>query len=121
MTKSFVSNNHNLFNSISLDYGSAASTAYPPFFDEPAADLWTNFDECKQERLRDFTGLDSLISPTVCLIVFVLVQFLERNGPIIQFNEGGLMAPYLKDSQKSIESAAADDIYKTDKFNDDEI
>lgn len=83
-----------------LDYGSAASTAFPPFFDEPAADLWdTDAEPCEQKRFNDLTGVDSLSAPIVGLIVFVAVQFLERNGPLIEFDKDGVMAPYLKEGQ----------------------
>jgi len=90
-----------------LDYGSAASTAFPPFFDEPAADLWdADAEPCEQTRLNDLTGVDSLAAPAVGLLVFVVVQFLERDGPLIEFAEDGVMAPYLKEGQGE---AAKDD------------
>lgn len=88
-----------------LDYGSAASVNYPPFFDQPSDYLWDSEAEpCDQARLKDFTGVDSLAAPIVALIVFVLVQFLERNGPLIKFTEKGLMAPYVKESADESES-----------------
>ena len=102
-----------MFISFPLDYGSAASTAYPPFWDQPEADLWLNPDECVQERLRDFSGVDSIAAPIVALIVFMTVQFLERNGPIIEFSKEGTMAPYLKEGQIS------DDMMTTEKFEDE--
>jgi hypothetical protein len=74
-------------------------------------------DECEQERLNDFTGVDSLVSPLVCLLVFVSVQFLERNGPIIEFSKDGLMAPYLKEGQVSDDDKDA--VIGTEKFDDD--
>ena len=83
-----------------LDYGSAASTAFPPFWDEPAEDLWdADAEPCEQKRFNDLTGVDSLAAPVVGFIVFVAVQFLERNGPIIEFAKEGVMAPYLKEGQ----------------------
>ena len=83
-----------------LDYGSAASTAFPPFWDEPAEDLWdADAEPCEQKRFNDLTGVDSLTAPLVGLVVFVTVQYLERNGPIIEFAEEGVMAPYLKEGQ----------------------
>jgi hypothetical protein len=83
-----------------LDYGPAASTAFPPHFDQPEADLWdSDAEPCDQPRLTDFTGVDSLSAPAVGLLVFVLVQFLERNGPLVDFAEDGIMAPYLKEGQ----------------------
>lgn len=83
-----------------LNYGTAASSAVPPFWDFPEADRWDpSAEQCVQERYNDFSGADSLGAPAVGLVVFVLVQFLERNGPIIKFAEDGLMAPYMKEGQ----------------------
>jgi hypothetical protein len=83
-----------------LDYGSAATTAFPPFFDQPEADLWDpDAEPCDQPRFNDLTGVDSLSAPVAGLIVFVLVQFLERNGPLIDFAKDGWFAPYLKEGQ----------------------
>jgi hypothetical protein len=83
-----------------LNYGSAASSAVPEFWDESADIQWDQTSEpCVQERFSDLSGADSLAAPLACLIVFVFVQFLERNGPIIKFAEGGFMSPYLKDGQ----------------------
>lgn len=87
-----------------LDYGSAASSAFPPFFDEPAEDLWDSTAEaCEQEGFSDLSGLDSLAAPVASLIVFMAVQFLERNGPMIEFAEGGWFSPYLKEGQSTEE------------------
>ena len=98
-----------------LDYGSAASSRVPPFWDMPEADLWdATAEQCDQRRFNDLTGVDSLAAPLVGLIVFVFVQFLERNGPIIEFSENGNMVGYVKDSQK--EDAIGDDL----KFVDDQ-
>ena len=57
-------------------------------------------DQCQQKRFEDWTGVDSLAAPLASLIVFVLVQFLERNGPLFNYSEDGVMAPYLKVNQK---------------------
>lgn len=63
-------------------------------------DLWdVDTEPCEQTRFNDLTGVDSLSAPIVGLIVFVAVQFLERNGPLIKFDKDGVMAPYLKDGQ----------------------
>ncbi len=100
-----------------LNYGPAASTAFPPFFDEAAADLWDlDAEPCEQERFNDLTGVDSLAAPVVGLIVFVVVQFLERNGPIIEFDKNGVMAPYLKDGQGKADS---EDKLDLDTFEDE--
>jgi hypothetical protein len=83
-----------------LDYGSAASSAVPPFWDFPEADRWDpEAEPCVQERLSDYSGVDSLAAPVVCLLTFVLIQFLERNGPLINFAEDGVMAGYMKEGQ----------------------
>ena len=83
-----------------LNYGAAASSAVPPFWDFPEADRWNlDAEPCDQERYNDLTGVDSLAAPAVGLIVFVLVQFLERNGTLIEFQKNGIMAPYLKSTQ----------------------
>ena len=81
-----------------LNFGTAASSAVPPFWDFPEEERWNPAnEECVQERYADLSGVDSLAAPIACLIVFVTVQFLERNGPIIQLNS--LMTPYLKEGQ----------------------
>lgn len=100
-----------------LDYGPGASTAYPSFWDEEEADRWdSSAEQCEQTRLNDFTGVDSLAAPVVGLIVFVTVQFLERNGPIVDFNKDGNMIPYLKEGQGSDDDK---DEMKIEKFEED--
>jgi Na+/proline symporter len=84
-----------------LDYGKAASSAVPGFIDAVEADRWNQTtDPCKQSRFNDLTGVDSLSAPFVSLIVFVIVQFLERNKPLFIFKEEGIMCPY----EKNVES-----------------
>lgn len=85
-----------------LDYGAAASTLFPAFFDVPTADHWdptVEGEQCTQPRFNDWTGVDSLAAPVSALIVFVFVQWLERDGPINAFASDGIMAAYLKDYQ----------------------
>eukprot|EP00980_Cylindrotheca_fusiformis_P020078 scaffold7161_cov133-Cylindrotheca_fusiformis.AAC.1 len=83
-----------------LNYGPAASSAVPPFWDYPEKDRWDQDEEpCVQERYRDYSGVDSVAAPVACLIVFLLIQFLERNGPLINFAEDGPFAGYLKEGQ----------------------
>ncbi len=102
-----------------LDYGPAASAAFPPFWDQPPDQLWDDAaEECVQPRLKDFSGVDSVVSPLVALLVFATVQFLERNGPIIQFSKEGMMAPYLKENQSSGVSDI-DITNKEENFEDD--
>lgn len=108
-----------------LDYGAAATTAFPGFLDVPNDQKWDPSDgkQCDQARFGDWTGVDSLCAPLVGLIIFVLVQFLERNGPLVKFNENGIMAGYLKQSQKEqleeIDATLNEESQKTgETFND---
>ena len=97
-----------------LNYGPGASTAVPSFWDFPEADRWNpDVEPCDQTRFNDLTGVDSLAAPVVGLIVFIAVQFLERNGPLIDFNKSGNMIPYMKEGQGFDESK------DTEKFDDD--
>ena len=83
-----------------LNYGSAASIGYPLFFDKPTEEVWDpNVEQCDQPRYNDWTGVDSLATPIAAAIVFIFIQFLERNGPIVNFDANGVMAPYLKVTQ----------------------
>jgi len=85
-----------------LDYGPAASSAYPAFIDETPDQHWdpsAEGQQCNQPRFNDWTGVDSLAAPVLGAIVFILVQFLERNGPIIPLKEDGIMVPYMKRTQ----------------------
>lgn len=83
-----------------LDYGPAASANVPPFWDETEDILWNPDEEpCEQARFNDLTGVDSIAAPLVALLVFMIVQMLEQNGPIMKFSEDGIMAPYLKFGQ----------------------
>ena len=75
-----------------LNYGSAASTAFPTFFDKPQEEVWDpNAEQCKQPIYNDWTGVDSLAALIAAAIVFIFVQYLERNGPIYDFNPNGVM------------------------------
>eukprot|EP00804_Cyclotella_cryptica_P022397 CCRYP_020048-RA/>CCRYP_020048-RA protein AED:0.26 eAED:0.17 QI:0/0/0/0.8/1/1/10/0/576 len=89
-----------------LNYGPAASTLYPPFFDKPQEELWdptASGQECDQIQYNDWTGVDSLAAPIAAAVVFISVQWLERNGPIFDFKEDGVMCGYLKTSQQATE------------------
>ena len=72
-----------------LDYGVPTSSYFPSFFDVPEFLKWQGVDgdgaafysidaQCKQDRLEDYTGLDSLIAPVVSLIVFFAVHYGEK-------------------------------------------
>jgi Na+/proline symporter len=84
-----------------LNFGPGASTAVPSFWDFPEADRWDpSAEPCDQSRFKDLTGVDSLAAPVVGLIVFMAVQFLERNGPLVDFSKEGNMIPYVKEGQE---------------------
>ena len=86
-----------------LDYGDAASTKLPGFMDANATDIWNPDEEqCHQEQLRDYTGVDSLASALVSFIVFVTVQALEHYSgrPLFQYPGG---KGYEKDTKKDTE------------------
>ena len=75
-----------------LNYGPAASTAFPTYFDKPQDEIWDpNAEQCEQPRYNDWTGVDSLAAPIAAAIVFIFVQYLERNGPIYDFSPDGVM------------------------------
>ena len=79
-----------------LDYGSAASANYPPFFDEPAENLWDpEFEKCSQRQLEDFTGVDSMAAFVVSVIVYISLQALEHYMEKPLFTLPG-MTPYTK-------------------------
>ena len=89
------------------DYGSAASTAFPGFFDVNATDIWDpEVEKCVQRQFEDYTGIDSVSAFFVSLIVFLTVQFLERNGAVLFTLPG--MVPYEKESVEHIAKAEKD-------------
>ncbi|KAL7468369.1 hypothetical protein ACHAXS_008592 [Conticribra weissflogii] len=99
-----------------LNYGAAASTAFPAFFDVPAEQHWdpsVDGEQCEQSRCNDWTGVDSLAAPIVALLVFVLIQWLERDKPIFNFANDGIMVGYLKDGQ--IENVSEKDDVRMDE------
>ncbi|CAM9500489.1 unnamed protein product, partial [Hapterophycus canaliculatus] len=60
-----------------FDYGPGQAGPLPTFIDAPAADQWDP-ETCEQPRLEDWTGLDSLLSPIVSVVVMFLWSFVER-------------------------------------------
>jgi Na+/proline symporter len=55
--------------------GPAPNALFPYFIDVPAAQKWNPADgACQQVQYKDFTGVDSLTSPLVCLIFFASIQ-----------------------------------------------
>jgi Na+/proline symporter len=80
-----------------LDFGSAASSLFPPFFDEAPADLWDPETEpCNQESFKDYTGIDSMAAFAVSILAFVIVQTIENKTGRPLFSFPG-MEPYEKD------------------------
>lgn len=81
-----------------LDVGPAASDLYPRFIDTEEANYWDPATEpCVQVGFSDYTGVDSLSSALVGLVLFLGVQFIEHmiGGPIFVF---GGMKGYMKDT-----------------------
>ena len=75
------------------DYGPAASSKLPVFFDAPADDLWDPATEpCVQEQLKDFLGVDSLSAFLAGLLAFVGVAMAESAIGRPLFSFGGLEA-----------------------------
>ena len=104
-----------------VDYGSAASSLYPVFFDQPPELLWNSTAEpCDQPQLKDYTGVDSLVAFIVSIVTFLLVISLEDccGGPLLSF-------PGLEPYEKELSSHVSDDkdpdpSGKTKKSADDE-
>lgn len=73
------------FGKFALQYGKAIP-GLPSFMEIlPASEqdnmgVWANPDDgqCKQEKMADWTGLDSVICPVFCLLVLTTVFFLEK-------------------------------------------
>jgi Na+/proline symporter len=88
-----------------LNYGPAASTRLPTFIDGNATEVWNPATEpCDQGRFEDYTGLDSLTSLFVSLIVYVSVQTIENATGKPLFTFSGLEG-YIKENvgHKSME------------------
>ena len=104
-----------------VDYGPAASSLYPVFFDQPPELLWNSTAEpCDQPGLKDYTGVDSLVAFIVSILTFLMVIILENScgGPL--FNFAGL-TPYEKDLGTHVadDGKDPDESNKTKKSADD--
>lgn len=81
-----------------LDYGPACSDLFPSFIDVNTTLHWDpEAQPCQQDSFEDYTGVDSLASFILAIVVFISVQSAEymKGGPIFSF--GGSDA-YIKDS-----------------------
>jgi len=78
-----------------LDYGKPKSSLFPTFFDVPEADKWSRGeDQCEQTRLRDFTGVDSIVSPIFSLICFFVFHYGEKwTGRAWNFTPAWMVVP----------------------------
>lgn len=84
-----------------LDYGPAASSLYPVFFDKTTENLWDpSVEGCDQPRFEDYTGADSLAAFGVSVLTFVVIQF---SGIGKDFG-GSTFVPYTKDFEEEDES-----------------
>lgn len=80
-----------------LDVGPAASSL-PPVFIDTDGPVWDPATEpCDQKRFEDYTGVDSLSSVMVCLVLFLLIQWAEHmlGRPLFKF---GGSEGYVKDT-----------------------
>jgi hypothetical protein len=70
-----------------FDYGPAASSLFPVFFDQAAGDLWNPAVEpCMAEQFEDYTGVDSVAAFVASLIAFVVIQLCENpDKPLFSF------------------------------------
>jgi hypothetical protein len=57
---------------------------------------------------RDYTGIDSLTAFVASIVMFLFVQFLERNGPLFTIRG---QTPYVKEIE---EKEVTDDLKLTD-------
>lgn len=75
------------------------------FWDLPENDLWDPETEpCEQAQFEDYTGVDSLAAFLCSVLVFVLIQTIEKyNGYKPLFSFPGL-EPYEKDLEKHDET-----------------
>lgn len=97
------------------DYGPAASSLFPPFFDENVTNLWDPAVEpCVQEQFEDYTGVDSIAAFVGSIIVFALVQTLENcmGEPLFTLP---WLEPYEKDIAMESDTKEIDDTQKTKK------
>jgi hypothetical protein len=59
--------------------GPGCSAKYPSFIDVQEWEQWDpETQPCEQERFRDWTGIDSLVSPLVALFCFCAIQTVEN-------------------------------------------
>jgi len=78
--------------------GPAASDKLPVFIDADPSNYWDpDTEPCDQRRFEDYTGVDSLSSFVICLVLFLSIQFIEHKlgKPLFRFggDEG-----YIKDT-----------------------
>lgn len=65
-----------------------AASIYPPSFIDTNQTTWNPEDQaCQETPYKDFTGADSLAGFTVCLFLFITVQFIENKSqkPLFDF------------------------------------
>ena len=101
-----------------VDYGSAASSLFPVFFDQPPELLWNSTAEpCDQPQLKDYTGVDSIVAFLVSILTFIIVQAMEGCcGPLFDFSG---LTPYEKELASHHEGTQDPDESKATKKSDD--
>lgn len=68
-----------------------AASIYPPMFIDTNQTTWNPEDQpCQETPYQDFTGVDSLVGFSVCLLLFLAVQLVEnkRQMPLFDFPGG---------------------------------
>jgi len=72
------------------DFGPAASADYPSFMDVPLNWTWNvTAQPCEQRQYKDYTGMDSVASFVLAIVVFISVQYYEYkyNRSLFKFAE----------------------------------
>jgi Na+/proline symporter len=68
-----------------------AASIYPPMFIDTNQTTWNPEDQpCLETPYKDFTGVDSLVGFSVCLVLFLALQAIEnkRQSPLFDFPGG---------------------------------
>lgn len=93
------------------NYGTAASSLFPTFFDENVTNIWDPaMEPCLQEQYEDYTGVDSIAAFVGSILVFALVQMLENC-----MGEPLFTLPWLEPYEKDISMADEKGIDETQK------
>uniref|UniRef100_A0A7S2VEF1 Solute carrier family 5 member 8 n=1 Tax=Entomoneis paludosa TaxID=265537 RepID=A0A7S2VEF1_9STRA len=112
-----------------LDYGPACSDLFPSFIDVNSTLHWDpNEQPCDQDHFEDFTGVDSLSSFLLAIIMFLGTQSIEymKGGALFEFGGSG---GYIKDTtehplakeSKSLRNVLEDAVEPTKEEGEDAV